>query len=157
MKLGIKRKKISEANIQAEFYHQCRLYKIPFYLEFKYENSRFDGVVFDTKTHEILIIVEFKSKVKSKKEYNTLQIKKYKKYNLPIIVIDKVSQIEEGIIKIFRILWQTSVTEEEKENIVSKVNEYKNKKDTTLAQLESSLISRFLYKKEMDKVNKIKL
>ena len=38
-------KRISEANIQAEFYKQCKENNINVYLEYKHEKCRFDAVI----------------------------------------------------------------------------------------------------------------
>jgi hypothetical protein len=98
MKLEIKHR-IAEANIQAEFYHQCKLNKIPCYLEYKIERSRFDAVIYEEKSKEILCLLEIKS---YKYEYDdanidTKQCKKYSKYRIPLIYIVRMSDIEEVI------------------------------------------------------------
>ena len=156
MKLEIKRKKITEANIQAEFYHQCRLLKIPCYLEFKFGNSRFDAVIYRPKTYEILIIIEVKNYIKPKKEYNTLQFYKYKKYNLPIIVINNVDSIKESILQVLRILWKNAESVEEKIKIEKQALECKNYSDKTLKNLDTWLVSRYLTKKEKEKYERNK-
>lgn len=90
--------RISSAIIQAEFYARCREEKIICYLEFKENNSRFDALIFDDFLNKKFII-EFKSyRDASKKPItNTKQINKYKKFDLPIILITRIEQIDEAI------------------------------------------------------------
>ena len=52
--------KLSEANIQAEIYHQLKLLEIPCILEYVINNSRFDIIVLDNKKENILLIIECK-------------------------------------------------------------------------------------------------
>ena len=86
--------KLPEANIQAEFYHQCRLQKIKCILEYKVENCRFDALVYD-ENRNVKCIVEFKSyKTRKKPKTNTNQINKYKKFGLPIIMCTRFEDVK---------------------------------------------------------------
>lgn len=87
-------KRLPEANIQAEFYHRCRLEGLRLCLEYKYEHSRFDCVMIGDDD-SIYAIVEFKSKVKPiVKSYNTKQIQKYSQYNIPIVLCFSYKDID---------------------------------------------------------------
>ena len=88
--------RIAEANIQAEFYHQCQLNGIECYLEYKHEHSRFDAVII--MNEEIRFIVEFKSyKTDKKGKTNTKQLDKYRQYEIPLFLITRMNQIDEAI------------------------------------------------------------
>lgn len=80
-------RRISEANVQAEFYHQCKLHRIKCRLEYKYENCRFDCVLYD-KNKNVYAIIEIKNrKRKFAPNVNGKQATKYKRFNIPIIYI----------------------------------------------------------------------
>ena len=79
--------RVPEANIQAEFYMLCRKHGIKVLLEVKYENCRFDAVVFkDDKPFAIIEVKNYASRRcvigLSKKGR---QMQKYMKYDIPII------------------------------------------------------------------------
>ena len=99
--------RVSDANIQAEVYHRLRNICIPCYLEYKYENSRFDMVILDKTMKNIIAIVEFKfyRYVSSlKRDYRiTKQYKKYSKYNLPLLYCRHKTEINRVINDIVRI------------------------------------------------------
>ena len=89
-------KRISEANIQAEFYSQCKSNNINVYHEYKYEECRFDAVIYEHD--KIILIVEFKSyKRKRKPNYETKQIQKYKKYNIPILIVGRMEDVKRTV------------------------------------------------------------
>lgn len=125
MELKLKRKRISEANIQAEFYHQCRTLSIPCYLEYKQDTSRFDAVIYDPITLKILIIIEIKNSKKSKVNEETKQFNKYKKFNIPIMVIRNSNDIKEAIVNILRFQWQNEFDMELKNKIQTAAEKYK--------------------------------
>jgi hypothetical protein len=103
MKLIIK-SRITEANIQAEFYHSCKMNGINCYLEYKIDGCRFDAVIYDN-TNEILAIVEIKSYITDKEpRRNTKQIKKYSLHSLPIFMISRLDQIESVIDEIKKLI-----------------------------------------------------
>ena len=88
----IKPDRIAEANIQAEFYHQCKLNGIECYLEYKHEHSRFDAVII--QNDEIEFIIEFKSyKTDKAAKLNTKQLDKYRKYGVQIFVITRMETV----------------------------------------------------------------
>ena len=103
----------SEANIQAEFYHICKLHGIPCFLQYlsrwndrKKPGSHFDAII-HSKT-EILCIIEFKKRKKSKKQrkiwFKGRQYTKYSKYNLPIYLVTCTDEILPIIRKIRKLL-----------------------------------------------------
>jgi DNA-binding MurR/RpiR family transcriptional regulator len=88
--------RITEANIQAEFYHQCRLKGVECYLEYKHEQSRFDAIII--KNNDVVLIVEFKSyKTDKKGKTKTKQLDKYRQYGIPVLLITRMNQIEQVI------------------------------------------------------------
>jgi hypothetical protein len=97
MKLEIKGR-ISEANIQAEFYRRCKDNNLHCYLEYKHEKSRFDAVMYYRETLEIYAIIEVKSYAEKKApNLDTKQLKKYNQYNIPVYVIGRMEAIDEVI------------------------------------------------------------
>ena len=103
-KLYLKYNKLPEANIQAEFYMQCKLNNINCMLEYKTSGCRFDAIVYNNNL-KIVAAVEVKSY--SNQDYvntNTRQIAKYKKvckkYNIKLFLICNKKHIEEVITKI---------------------------------------------------------
>lgn len=100
-------KRLPEANIQAEFYHRCRLLGLRLCLEYRYEHCRFDAVMLD-RNDNIYAIIEFKSRIKPiKGEYKTKQIDKYSKYGIPIIVCLDYNSIDLAISKCVELLSMT--------------------------------------------------
>ena len=94
------KKRISEVNIQAEFYHRCKMLGINVYLGYRHENCIFDAVIFN-ESNEIVVIVEFKSYIDELKEnYDTKQIRKYKRYNIPVYICGHMNRIDETIDKV---------------------------------------------------------
>ena len=96
MKLVVGRR-IAETTIQAEFYHQCRLNKIRCYLEYKYEHSRFDGVLYD-EYKNIYAIIEFKSRYNPfELDVKGRQFNKYMQYNIPLIYVVNMKSVTRAI------------------------------------------------------------
>lgn len=92
--------KITEANIQAEFYHQCKLNGINCYLEFTHGKCRFDAIIYNNEG-VVRFIVEFKSYKTNRPEIiDTGQIKRYSSYNIPVIMITRMQHIENVISKL---------------------------------------------------------
>lgn len=86
----IRPKKYAEANVQGEFYHQCKMLGLRFCLEYRYENCIFDAVMINDND-DIYAIVEFKRE----KNYAytgrykgklTKQLTKYSRYGIPVLV-----------------------------------------------------------------------
>jgi len=107
MKL-IRGSKVSEANIQAEFYLACKRHNLNCYLEYsvicttkvirkRQRKCRFDAVVYD-KEDNIFAIIEIKS-------YHThrpgnrasKQLYHYEQYGVPVFLITRAEQIEATI------------------------------------------------------------
>lgn len=88
--------RLSEANIQAEIYHQCKMYHIKCYLEYKHEHSRFDVVI--VWKDEIVCIIECKSyKTDKSGKTNTKQHAKYSQYSLPVFLVTRLEQVPQLI------------------------------------------------------------
>lgn len=103
MKLIIKNR-ITEANIQAEFYYSCRMNGINCYLEYKINGCRFDAVIYNNEK-EILAIVEIKSYITDREpKRNTKQIEKYSLHAIPIFMISRLNQIESVISEIKKVI-----------------------------------------------------
>ncbi len=111
----IVKNKISESNIQADFFCKCRDVEINCYLEYTHEDCRFDAVLYDDAKN-IYCIIEFKSyKTDKLEKLNTKQLKKYEKYNLPIIVCTRLSDVNNAIIQSLRQLYIVSNDEKKKD------------------------------------------
>lgn len=97
--------RISEANIQAEFYHQCKLATVKCYLEYTLDNCRFDAIIYN-ESNEIVFIVEFKSYKTFKPEItSTKQIEKYKKHGIQIIMISRIEHVFDVVKKIKHVIY----------------------------------------------------
>lgn len=90
--------KINSAVVQGEFYSRCKENGIICYLEFKWGKSRFDALIFDKNLNK-RFIVEIKSYKDEFEEpnYNTKQLDKYRRYDLPVLLITRLEQIDEII------------------------------------------------------------
>ena len=92
--------RLPEANIQAEFYRQCKYNGINICLEYKHYKSRFDAIVYNDNK-KIIFIIEIKSyKTNKSPKTKTKQMKKYESYGVPVILITRLEQIEDVIDKI---------------------------------------------------------
>ena len=110
IKIG-KTGRISEANIQAEFYMACKENNINCYLEYhiKFLKSRFDAVIYDDNDN-IYAIIEIKSyKYNRLPNFDTKQLKRYRSFGIPVFVVGRLEQID---------------------NIISKIKELKKKSNT---------------------------
>ena len=99
--------KLTEAQIGAEFYHQCKLLNIGVYMEHVHENCRFDAVLI--KNNKIILIVEFKNRSLGKELWinkEGRQFRKYSKYGVDIMYITNFSQIKEQV-KIAKQYWDS--------------------------------------------------
>lgn len=72
---------LSEALIQAEFYHHCRLLEVPCTLEWQVAVGRLDAIIFDRTWTRCHAIVEVK---KRGDQFKTRQIARYKKIGVPV-------------------------------------------------------------------------
>lgn len=93
----------TEANIQAELYHRLKILNINSYLEYTVDDCRFDIVVLDNKRENILLIIECKKEEIKQTNSKTDQLIKYRRYNIPIMVvscdkeIDKATEIIQSV------------------------------------------------------------
>lgn len=84
--------RITEANIVAEFYHQCRVAGITCYLEYVLDHCRLDAVI--VQGEKIVAIVEVKSYSADRPiNMDTKQFGKYLSFRVPIFWITRFSQI----------------------------------------------------------------
>lgn len=100
------KKRVPEANIQAEFYLLCRRHGIRILLEVKYENCRFDALVFNGERP--FAIIEVKSRGPKRAIYglnqNGRQMQKYSRYGLPIIGVVSPRHIISAFNKLLTLL-----------------------------------------------------
>lgn len=91
-------KRLSEATLQAEFYSECLRQHIGCFLEYTYEDCRFDAVI--VYKGKIVFIIEIKSHSRKYKldEYGNPQIKKYERFNIPVITLTRKCDII-GLVK----------------------------------------------------------
>lgn len=75
---------ISEANIQAEFYHQCRLLGVPCVLEFITPVGRHDACIFSPDFTHLRAIVECKNNRCGMFNPASRQYQRYKSLGVPI-------------------------------------------------------------------------
>lgn len=90
----VRKRKVSTATIQAEFYHQCRLKGIYCVLEYTHKNMRFDAVII--KNSYITHIVEVKNYRRANNETfkRTKQFKKYATVGVPILLVDHWNSVK---------------------------------------------------------------
>ena len=86
-----KNKDFAEANIQAEFYHQCRIREIDCLLEYKRGHCRFDIVILQDR--QAICIIETKRFGTRKRFEDTKQFKKYNRYGVPVIRVSGFKDI----------------------------------------------------------------
>ena len=96
------KKRISEANIQAEVYYRLKRLGINCYLEYKHEHCRFDMVI--VNDDDIIAIIEFKSRIKKIGIINTQsrQYNRYLSYGLPIIYCTCMDEVDKTVIAILK-------------------------------------------------------
>ena len=96
---------ISEAIIQAEFYHACRLIGLPCLLELTTPAGRLDAVVVSSDFKRMLAIVECKHNEHGKVFFSR-QIKRYKALGVPVYGLAKVeraSRLAEQLLRTYSI------------------------------------------------------
>lgn len=74
----------TEANIQAEFYHQARLINLPVVLEFRTPVGILDVAILNIMRDGIVAIVECKRSQTPKFNSESWQIKRYKRIGVPV-------------------------------------------------------------------------
>jgi len=84
---------LNEANIQAEFYHHCRLLGICCILELSTPVGRLDIAILNADKTHLLAIVECKKESREIREYSR-QFRKYKSIGVPVIGLNKMSDAE---------------------------------------------------------------
>ncbi len=99
----IKPKYKTEANLQADFYHQCHTVHLFPYLEYSHQGCRFDCVVIDSD--EIIAIIEVKrpDQVNTQKTKQQLEAYNYFSDNTPVFLLTRKDEIHKIIAKIQRI------------------------------------------------------
>ena len=100
----IKPKYKTEANLQADFYHQCRTVHLLPYLEYSHQGCRFDCVVVDGD--EIIAIIEVKrlpDAAQNTKTQRQLEEYNYFSENTPVFLLTHKDYIHEIIAKIQKI------------------------------------------------------
>lgn len=98
--------RVPEANIQAEFYRICRKYGIAILLEIKYEDCRFDAIIFRNDTPFAIVEVKNRSERSAEKGLNKRgrQMKKYTRFGLPIIAVLSSKHILPSVEKVLMLL-----------------------------------------------------
>lgn len=74
----------AEANLQAEFYHACRLINLPVALEITTPAGRLDAGILNLERNSLLAVVEVKRSKLSFNEGRSRQIINYKALGLPV-------------------------------------------------------------------------
>lgn len=110
-----KPKRLSEANVQAEFYMACRRAGMGCFLEYSARwmnppgRGRFDAVIH--KAGEILAIVECKSTRKAKERHikfpASRQFARYQEAGLPVFLVACMAEIGPTIAELRRVYYST--------------------------------------------------
>ena len=94
----------TEANLQADFYHQCRTVNLHPYLEYSYQGCRFDCVIVDKD--EIIAIIEVKRSPElgtGQQAQRQLEAYNYFSENTPVFLLTCKNDIHKIIAKIQKI------------------------------------------------------
>jgi len=112
MKIDLNKRKLPEANIQAEIYHQCKSNKINCILGYKLDRVKFDVLIYDNDFN-VLCIVEVKSykRLNKKPKVNTIQMNKYREHRKPVYLITRIEQVSE-FIEYLKKDYKTSITKD---------------------------------------------
>lgn len=85
--------RLSEANIQAEFYHHCKNLGVVCVLEYVTPVGRLDAAVFSPNAKHLVAIVEFKRDA-LKVNMQSRQMSRYQKIGVPVYVAASISEAE---------------------------------------------------------------
>lgn len=77
----------TEATLQAEFYHACRLLEIPCILELETPAGRLDAAILNSAHTALLCIVEVKRNEYSLRNGNSPQLVRYRKLGAPVLTL----------------------------------------------------------------------
>ena len=106
--MKLRSSRYSSSNIQAEFYHQCRLHNVNCMLEHIYDDCRFDIVCYDSDNN-IYAIIEAKY---NPGDYvinkNSRQWKKYNRYGIPIFYIANFKDVDNVFVEILKLSKNTT-------------------------------------------------
>lgn len=100
----IKPKYKTEANLQADFYHQCHTVHLHPYLEYSYQGCRFDCIIVDND--EIIAIIEVKRSPEvavGQKAQRQLEAYNYFSENTPVFLLTCKDDIHKIIAKVQKI------------------------------------------------------
>lgn len=104
----VRKRRKSEANVQAELYRMLWNESTPCYLEYKVGNCRFDLVLLNRTESKVLAIVEVKNHVyrgesEVRKPNITKQFQKYSAFGVPLIYCLGEEQVESVFIQLKKI------------------------------------------------------
>lgn len=89
-----RRRNTAEANVQAEFYHQCRLLGLNCELEMSTPVGRLDCAILSEDADRLLCIIECKREDRLIPMWETRQIKRYKTIGVPVHYLCSFSECE---------------------------------------------------------------
>jgi hypothetical protein len=92
---------IPEANIQAEFYHCCRLRGIHCVLEYITPVGRLDVSILNRECTHLLAIVECKSNEYGAVNLNSRQMQRYRHLGVPIYGLASLADVEYVVSEVF--------------------------------------------------------
>lgn len=106
MKLFLK-KRLPEANVQAELYMKCREFGYPCILEYRVKGARFDAVIH--RGEDIICIVEVKNlsrkavkrRLSGERQYK--QIERYENYGVPVLCLWNMKYLDSVVAEIARL------------------------------------------------------
>lgn len=94
--------RLPEANVQAEFYHWCRLLGCNCVLEMRTPAGRIDVAILDDQSTRLLCIVECKREGRRHGISETCQIRRYKTIGVPVFGLDRRDKAEKLVRQILR-------------------------------------------------------
>lgn len=85
--------KLSEANIQAEFYYHCKNLGIFCVLEYATPIGRLDAAIFSPNAERLVAIIEFKRDV-TRVNPQSRQVLRYQKIGVPVYIAASINDAE---------------------------------------------------------------